>query len=293
MTKVETFYHQESSSLSYIVYDHVAGHAIIIDSVLDFSANSGQISCQFVDRQIEFMEKNQLTLVWILETHAHADHLSAAYYLKTKLNAKIAVGAGIQEVQQTFNTVFNYQQGKATTDIFDRLLQHNDQLSFGDLTCRIIATPGHTSDSITFLINDNAFVGDTLFMPDGGTARCDFPGGSSEQLFDSVQQLHQLPSATKLWMCHDYQPNDRALSYVTTVANSKANNIHLREGINKTEFVELRSKRDANLQVPTLLYASLQVNIHGGRLPVSEVSGQTYLKTPLQIANNLQQLRML
>ncbi|NRA60638.1 MAG: MBL fold metallo-hydrolase [Psychrobium sp.] len=293
MAKVETFYHQESSSLSYIVYDLVAGHAIIIDSVLDFSANSGQISSQFVDRQIEFMEKNQLTLVWILETHAHADHLSAAYYLKTKLNAKVAVGAGIQEVQQTFNTVFNYQQGKATTDIFDRLLQHNDQLSFGDLTCRIIATPGHTSDSITFLINDNAFVGDTLFMPDGGTARCDFPGGSSEQLFDSVQQLHQLPSATKLWMWHDYQPNDRALRYVTTVANSKANNIHLREGINKTEFVELRSKRDANLQVPTLLYASLQVNIHGGRLPVSEVNGQTYLKTPLQIANNLQQLRML
>mgnify|MGYP002477490966 CR=1 FL=1 len=266
---VNVFYHPNTSTLSYIVFDQAGGHAVVIDSVLDFAVNSGKVEPDFADRLVTFITENDLTVDWILETHAHADHLSAASYLKIKLGGKIAVGKRITEVQKAFKDVLvmsddELREGK---DGFDHLFEDNECFSFGSLTGDVIATPGHTCDSVTYLIHGNAFVGDTLFMPDFGSGRCDFPGGDPGVLYDSIMRLYNLPDETKIWICHDYQPGGRELAFLTSVGESKAENVHLNQGIAKDDFVKLRRSRDIHLDVPKLLYPSVQVNIRAGQLP--------------------------
>lgn len=280
---IETFFHPNTFTLSYVVYDKPGGHAVIIDSALDYDSFSGTIETQFADSQVAFIRQKDLTVDWLLETHAHADHVSAAAYLKTQLNSKIGVGKGIIGVQQTFKQVFNIPDSELIADgkVFDRLFEDGESFQFGELQCRILATPGHTNDSIVFLIEDNAFIGDTLFMPDSGTARCDFPGGDAALLFDSIEKIHQLPEQTKLWMCHDYQPNGRELQTHTTVATSKKDNIHVGNNNDKDTFIELRNTRDSGLKVPKLLYPAVQINIRGGNLPKPESNGSAYVKIPL------------
>lgn len=280
--QIKAFYHQSTSTLSYIVFDQVGGHAVVIDSVLDFAANSGKVETHFVDQLVVFLEENDLTLDWVLETHAHADHLSAASYLKSKLGGRIGVGKGIIEVQKAFKGLLAISDEELWDghDGFDHLFEDNESFTFGSLTGQVIATPGHTSDSVTYVVQGNAFIGDTLFMPDFGSARCDFPGGDAGVLYDSIMRLYGLPDETKLWICHDYQPGGRALAYLTSVAESKADNIHLSQHVTKEDFIKFRRDRDSQLDVPKLLYPSVQVNIRAGQLPVR------FFKIPVVLAGN-------
>jgi glyoxylase-like metal-dependent hydrolase (beta-lactamase superfamily II) len=267
--KIEMFFHLCTSTLSYVVYDKVQGHGVIIDSALDFSANTGVIKTCFADQQLEFIRKNKITIEWVLETHAHADHLTASHYLKAQLGAKVAIGIGIIDVLGSFKTVLAMTEtdvAQAITD-FDTLLEDGDSITFGQEKIQVLATPGHTSDSVSYLIDGNAFVGDSLFMPDFGTARCDFPGGDANQLYNSISRLHALPDDTMLWVGHDYQPGGRDLAYCVTVAASKKNNIHVNPNVNKAEFVRIRQQRDSQLDPPKLLYPAIQVNIRAGLLP--------------------------
>ncbi|MEI8595818.1 MBL fold metallo-hydrolase [Photobacterium sp. Hal280] len=282
---IKAFYHTDTSTISYLVYDKQGGHAAIIDSVLDFAAHSGKVWTAFADQQLAFIKEQQLTVDWILETHAHADHLSAAHYLREQLGSPIGVGEGIVKVQKTFKAVFNIDDDALMADgqVFDHLFKEGEVFTFGTLTGKVMSTPGHTNDSVTYLIEGNAFVGDTLFMPDGGTARCDFPGGDAGVLYDSVSRLHSLPAETRLWMCHDYQPDGRELAYVTTVAESRCDNIHIHEGVDKDTFIQVRQARDKHLDVPKLLYPSVQVNIRGGQLPAAESNDTAYIKIPLTL----------
>ncbi|KKD00757.1 MULTISPECIES: MBL fold metallo-hydrolase [Photobacterium] len=282
---IKAFYHTDTSTISYVVYDKQGGHAAIIDSVLDFAAHSGKVWTAFADQQLAFIKEQQLTVDWILETHAHADHLSAAHYLREQLGSPVGVGEGIIKVQKTFKAVFHIDDDELLPDgqVFDHLFHDGELFTIGALTGKVLSTPGHTNDSVTYLIEGNAFVGDTLFMPDGGTARCDFPGGDAGVLYDSVSRLHSLPAETRLWMCHDYQPEGRELAYVTTVAESRSHNIHIHQGVDKDAFIQVRQDRDQHLDVPKLLYPSVQVNIRGGKLPATEKNGTAYIKIPLTI----------
>lgn len=288
---IKHFFHQDSSTISYLIYDLISLDAVIIDSALDYKSNSGNISFDFANAQIEFITQHKLTLVWILETHAHADHLSAAHYLKSQLGGKIAIGKFITQAQQTFKDIF----ALSDTDVsvsgkeFDRLLSHNDTLYIGDTAIKVLETPGHTKDSVTYLIEDNAFIGDTLFMPDSGSARCDFPGGGAAELYQSIKQIYALPDNTKLWMCHDYQPNGRELQYQTTVADSKLSNIHITDEVTLECFVAIRQTRDAKLAVPRLLYPALQVNIKAGKLPQISKDQPAFFKIPVHIQNAKEQ----
>ncbi|MGF1684659.1 MBL fold metallo-hydrolase [Photobacterium minamisatsumaniensis] len=266
---IQAFYHTSTSTISYVVFDQEGGHCIVIDSALDFDFSSGEVSAEFADQLVDFIEANDLTIVWILETHAHADHLSAASYLKKCLGGKIGVGQGIDQVQKYFKTSLDLGDDlfSAGHDGFDHRFADHEVFSFGHLAGKVLSTPGHTSDSVTYLIEGNAFVGDTIFMPDFGSARCDFPGGNAEQLYDSISLLYQLPNETILWMCHDYQPGGRELRYQATVSESKKQNVHIPSTMPKDEFVAFRTQRDAQLNVPKLLYPSVQVNIRAGQLP--------------------------
>jgi glyoxylase-like metal-dependent hydrolase (beta-lactamase superfamily II) len=280
---IKTFFHQASSTISYVVYDAQSLDAMIIDSALDYTAHSGKLWTEFADQQIAFIEQKKLNIQWILETHAHADHISAAHYLGAKIRGKIAAGSGIKHVQKTFIDFFNlslddYTGGQAH---FDKLFEDGDYFMLGSYKVTVLSTPGHTNDSVTYLVDDNAFVGDTLFMPDGGTARCDFPGGSASVLFKSIEKLHALPSHTKLWMCHDYQPAGRELKYQCTVEQSRAFNIHVNKNVTCDDFVRLRESRDETLDIPRLLYPAVQLNISAGRLPKKESNGRRYIKQPL------------
>ncbi len=283
MVNIQAFYHDESATISYVVFDCFAGYAIIIDSVLDFSISSGVISTKFADSQIQFIRDNQLNVVWILETHAHADHLTAAQYIKSQLGGKTAVSSHITETQKTFKFLLNIddEANYQSEDTFDLLLTDQQKIKAGKLEILIWATPGHTSDSLTFIIGNNAFVGDTVFMPDSGTARCDFPGGDAALLYDSINRLHTLPDNTQLWMCHDYQPDNRKLAYVTDVLTSKKSNIHINTRVSKSEFIARRTNRDNTLAAPKLLYPAIQVNICGGKLPQTENNGQAFIKIPI------------
>jgi len=283
MVSINAFFHDASSTISYVVYDISSNKAMIIDSALDYLSHSGKLWTEFADKQIKFIEDNKLNVEWILETHAHADHISAAHYLQTKLGGKVGASIGIKGVQKTFIDFFNLDQSSYSSNgkPFDVLFNDGDTFMLGSISVEVIATPGHTNDSVTYLIEGNAFVGDTLFMPDAGTARCDFPGGSAKTLFNSIEKLHRLAPETVLWMCHDYQPNGRELKYYCTVEQSKQNNIHV--GHNRTcdDFVTLREARDQNLDIPKLLYPSIQLNIAGGRLPAKEANGKQYIKQPI------------
>jgi len=281
---VKSFFHPDTGTASYMVVDTSGKYAVIIDSMLDLDLASGEISASVADKQLNYAKEHQLKIVWILETHAHADHLTSAAYLQQKTQAKIAVGQGITEVQQHFKQWFTQPLSMAEKPSgFDRLLTEQDYLSFGESQIKIFATPGHTDDSISYLIEDNVFVGDTLFMPDGGTARCDFPGGSAEKLWSSIEKIYELPADTKIWVCHDYQPNGREVSVQTTVADSKANNIHINERTRKQDYVLMRNTRDKSLAVPRLLYPALQVNLNAGKLPQPAENGVQYLTIPLKV----------
>ena len=282
---IEMFFDKDSSTFSYVVADLATKHAVIIDPVLDYDAAAGLVSTQGADAMLAYIENAQLQIDWILETHAHADHLSAAHYLKQKTGAPVAIGEGIKKVQQTFKLVFNIADDElmAKGDYFDKLFSDNETFSIGSLNATVINTPGHTNDSVSYLIEDNLFVGDSLFMPDSGTARCDFPGGDAHILFRSIQRIYQLPEQTKIFMCHDYQPGGRELKYQTTVAEQKAKNIHVKADTPEQEFVQKREARDKTLAVPRLIYPSVQVNIRAGELPKAADNGVSYMKIPLKV----------
>lgn len=282
---IEMFFDKDSSTFSYVVADTHSRQAAVIDPVLDYDAAAGSIKTDGADNILAYLAQQQFSLQWILETHAHADHLSAADYLKRKTGAPIAIGEGIKKVQQIFKLVFNLGDDELTAkgDYFDKLFSDSETFAIGSLDAQVINTPGHTNDSVSYLIAGNLFVGDSLFMPDAGTARCDFPGGDAHILFRSIQRIYQLPEDTRIFICHDYQPNGRELRYQTSVAEQKAANIHVKADTPEHEFVQKRETRDKTLAVPRLIYPSVQVNIRGGQLPKAEANSVSYIKIPLTL----------
>lgn len=280
---ITDFFDTDSNTYSYVVADTATKKAAIIDSVLDFDVRSGKTSTESADAIIAFVEEQGFTVEWHLETHVHADHLSAAPYLKKRLGGKTAVGAHIERVQKTFKTIFNAEAEFQTDGSqFDVLLNDGDQIEIGQAKVDVLHTPGHTPACSTYIVEgEHGFVGDTLFMPDAGTARCDFPGGDAATLFRSVKKLLQLPDSTKLYMCHDYGPEGRDFRNRTTVKEQRDNNIHVRDGIELDSFVSMRTERDATLAMPTLMLPSVQVNMRAGELPPAENNGVRYLKIPL------------
>jgi glyoxylase-like metal-dependent hydrolase (beta-lactamase superfamily II) len=278
---VSPFLHKPTSTWTYVVADPRTRKCAVIDPVLDFDQKSGRTSTEAADAVVAFVRGQRFTNEWILETHAHADHLSAAPYLQAALGGEIAIGEGIRAVQRAFRDILNLgPEFPADGRQFNRLLAADEEFAIGALTVRTIATPGHTSDSLSYLIDDAVFVGDSIFMPDGGTARCDFPGGDAKLLYASIRRLYELPAATRVFVCHDYGPGGREILCETTVAAERRGNIHLRDGVTEQAFVELRTRRDAGLELPTLLYPAVQFNIRGGRPPPAESNGKCYLKLP-------------
>ena len=280
--QVETFFDKATNSFTHLVYDQNSRDAVVIDPILDFEPAAMSITTHSANNLLNSLSAKDLKLGWILETHVHADHLTAAAWLKEKTGAQIAIGKGITQVQQTFNQLFELSGDDAgDTHHFDRLLNDGDTLKAGSLNIEVIATPGHTPSCCTFHIGNCAFVGDTLFMPDFGTARCDFPGGDARMLYQSLQKTLSLPPETKLYMCHDYMPGGRELQWQTTVSAQKQNNIHIHDGIGEEEYVKMRTERDQQLSVPKLILPALQINIRAGRLPQSSEQGSQFLKLPI------------
>lgn len=276
------FYDPATSTISYIVSDPAARVAAIIDPVLDYDPKSGRTNTASADALISRVHEKGLSVEWIIETHAHADHLSAAPYIKEKLGGMIGIGAHIDTVQKVFSDVFNTgTEFETDGSQFDHLFKPDEAFEVGSISGHVIHTPGHTPACSTFVIGDAAFVGDTLFMPDGGTARCDFPGGDAATLFGSIQKIFELGDDIRLFMCHDYQPGGREPAWETSVAEQKKNNIHVREGTTEAQFVEMRTKRDATLEMPTLILPSIQVNMRAGRFPPAEDNGTVFLKIPV------------
>jgi len=279
---VAAFLHADSNTWSYVASDPATRTAAIIDPVLDFDAKSGRTGTTSAQALLEHARQHALDVRWLLETHAHADHLSAAHWLKAQLpGARLAIGAGIRAVQATFRPLFNADFAIDGSQ-FDVLFEDGDAFAFGASNARVFAVPGHTPDSVAYLIGDALFTGDSLFLPDGGSARCDFPGGDAAQLYRSIQRLFaELPDDTRVFVCHDYGPGGRALAHETTIGAQKRDNIHLRVGIDEAAFVAARTTRDATLPVPALLLPALQVNLRAGALPEPEDNGVRYLKIPL------------
>ena len=281
---IKAFFDPETWTFTYVVYEKPATPCVVIDSVLNFDPKSGRTSTNSADELITFIQKNHLQLAWILETHAHADHLSAAPYIQKQLGGKIAIGYHIQDVQKVFKGIFNLEpEFKVDGSQFDYLIEEGRNLEFGNLSIHPIFVPGHTPACMAYEIGDAIFVGDTLFMPDVGTARCDFPGGSANNLYKSIQKILSYPDNTRLFMCHDYPPSNRPVAYETTVAKQKKDNIHIHDGISEEQFVEMRTKRDKTLQMPVLLLPSIQVNVRAGHPPPPENNGKRYLKIPLDV----------
>lgn len=278
---IEPFFHAGTGTWTYVV--HRDGDAVVIDPVLDYDPKSGRIGTESVRAVQQYLQDNGLTLRRVLETHAHADHLTSAQVLHAATGAPVGIGTGIRKVQAHFAGVFGLDpQDPALQDAFDATFSDGDRIEAGNLHFEVMATPGHTSDSLSYRIEDNVFVGDTLFAPDVGCARCDFPGGDASMLYDSIQRFYALPEATVLWLCHDYPPGGRAPRASVTVGESKASNVMLDGGTSREEFIARRRARDAQLPAPVLLYPSLQVNIRGGHLPPAQANGRRYLSTPLQ-----------
>jgi glyoxylase-like metal-dependent hydrolase (beta-lactamase superfamily II) len=286
--EVRAFFHKATWTMTYVVADPTAKRAAIVDPALDYDPASGRTGTLAADEVVAFVRERGWAVDWILETHAHADHLSAAQHLKRALGGKVAIGQGITAVQGTFVKVFGLE-GEVAADgsQFDHLFRDGERFKVGGIGAEVLHTPGHTDDSVTYLIGDAAFIGDTMFMPDGGTARCDFPGGDARRLYRSIQRILALPPATRLFMCHDYQPGGRELRYETTIAAQRAENLHLRgdgqAGTSEDEFVRMREARDATLGMPNLIVQSIQVNIRAGRLPEPDAQGRRFLKTPLDL----------
>ena len=279
---VTAFFDETTFTVTYVAADPASAHAAIIDPVLDYDPASGRTSTASADAVAAFVEDNGLTVDWILETHVHADHLSAAPYLRAQLGGRVAIGRNIATVQQTFKGVFNIEDLATDGSQFDQLFDDGDEFKVGSIAGSIIGTPGHTPACITYVVGDAAFVGDTLFMPDFGTARTDFPGGDAGMLFDSIQKILALPDSTRLFMCHDYKaPGRDEFAWETSVAEQRASNVHVGGNVSRDEFVAMRERRDAELGMPRLILPSIQVNVRAGRLPEPEANGVSYLKIPL------------
>ncbi len=281
--QIEPFFDPTTFTVTYVVTDTAAKACAIIDPVLDFDAASGRTSSASAEKVINYIRNLRLRLEWILETHAHADHLSAGHYIKSRLGGKLAIGAHIVDVQKIFAKVFNFSDGFAPDGKqFDALFEHNDTITIGDIKGRVMHTPGHTPACITYVFEDAAFVGDTLFMPDYGSARADFPGGDARTLYRSMRQILDLPPDTRIFTCHDYKaPGRSEFAWESTVRDQRHSNIHVRDGIREDEFVTMRTARDKTLNVPQLILPSIQINIRAGALPPAEENGLSYLKLPL------------
>lgn len=281
--EVKTLFDSATFTLTYIVYDEETKDGIIIDSVLNYNPNSGKITTRSIDEAMEFINSENINIHYILETHAHADHLTGSQKLKELMpNAKIGIGAKIKVVQETFKDFFNLKDLETDGSQFDILLEDGQEINAGSLTLKVLSTPGHTPACLSFLIGDKVFTGDALFMPDFGTGRCDFPAGSAEDLYDSVtEKLYTLPDSTQVFVGHDYMIGGRALKYMTTIGDSKAENIQLQGDTSKEDFIEFRTTRDKKLEAPRLLLPSIQVNILAGNRPEPEDNGTSYLKLPI------------
>ena len=282
--QIKSFFDEATSTFSYIVYKEEGCACAVIDAVMNYDPKSAHTSSQSADQMIRFMKEHRLSLNWILETHVHADHFSAAHYLQSTLGGKIAIGAHIEHTQRLFNPFFYLQKNNATPEtFFNVLLQDNQTFNIGDLTVTALHVPGHTPCDIAYHIEDAVFVGDTLFMPDLGTARCDFPGGDAAKLYQSIQRILSFPDDTRLFMCHDY-PSSRSGAESrceSSVAEQRAYNIHIHEGISEAEFVAMRTERDITLELPALILPSLQINLRAGQFPLPDANGISYLKIPL------------
>ncbi|WMW79839.1 MBL fold metallo-hydrolase [Undibacterium cyanobacteriorum] len=277
-----SFFDPVTCTASYIVFDREGGTAAVIDPVLDYDPKSGRTKTKSADSLLTALEEKGLRLEWIIETHAHADHLSGAHYLRNKVGGKIAIGVHIDQVQNVFKKLFHLEPEFAVNGSqFDHLFQEDETFHIGDLQAKALYVPGHTPADMAYQIGDAIFVGDTMFMPDVGTARCDFPGGDAHMLYRSVHRLLGFPGETRLYMCHDYPPNGREVRFYTTVAEQRQHNIHVRDGISEEDFVAMRKKRDATLDMPMLILPAVQVNIRAGNPPPPEANGISYLKIPL------------
>lgn len=278
---IKTFFDPATFTATHVVSCPVTKAAAVIDSVMDYDPKAGRTSTISADRVIAHVRAHGLSVQWHLETHAHADHLSAAPYLKDNLGGRIAIGSHIQQVQGVFKQIFNAKDLNTDGSQFDHLFADDERFAIGELEAIALYTPGHTPACVTYLIGSDAFVGDTLFMPDYGSARCDFPGGDARTLYRSIRKLLALPPSTRLHLCHDYSPDGRAVQWETTVAEQRAANIHVHDGVSEDDFVAMRTARDKTLDMPTLLLPSVQVNVRAGHLPPAEDNGTRYLKIPL------------
>ena len=280
---ITSFFDEATNTISYIVCDPNGSACAIIDSVLDFDFASGRTDTRSADKLINFVKENKLDVQWLLESHVHADHLSAAPYIQMEVGGKIGIGSHITDVQETFGKIFNEgTEFQRDGSQFDKLFVEGDTFHIGQLRGDVLHTPGHTPACMTYLIGDAAFVGDTLFMPDFGTARCDFPGGSSENLFSSIQKILSLPDATRIFVGHDYKaPGREHYAWETTVGEQKKKNIHIKSGKSKEDFVKLRDERDAKLAMPKLIVPSLQINMRAGNMPEPDEQGDVFLKVPI------------
>jgi glyoxylase-like metal-dependent hydrolase (beta-lactamase superfamily II) len=282
LPSVTAFFDEATFTVTYVAADPDTGRAAIIDPVLDFDPASGRTSTTSADKVIDFVRDSGLAVDWILETHIHADHLTAAPYLKEQLGGRIAIGSNVTAVQETFKSVFNIEDLETDGTQFDHLFVDGDEFKVGSIAGSIIGSPGHTPACITYVVGDAAFVGDTLFMPDFGTARADFPDGDAGMLYDSIQKILALPDGTRLFMCHDYKaPGRDEFRWETSVAEQRENNVHVNRNVSRDEFVAMREGRDAELGMPKLIIPSIQVNVRAGHLPDAESNGVRYLKIPL------------
>ncbi|MDD4886143.1 MAG: MBL fold metallo-hydrolase [Thiomonas sp.] len=278
---VQSWFHAPTFTATHCIIDPQTKHCAILDSVLDFDYASGRTKTEFADKIVSYVREQGLTVDWLLESHAHADHLSAAPYLKKVLGGQIAIGEHIQDVQKVFSQVFNDSTMPTDGSPFDHLFKDGEAFAIGKLQAKVMHTPGHTPACVTYLVGDSAFVGDTLFMPDYGTARCDFPGGDAHVLYQSVHKLYSLPPQTKLYLCHDYMPGGRDPIWQTTVQAERDGNVQLNEKTTEDEFVAFRKKRDATLNMPALILPSVQINVRAGEMPKAEANGVSYLKLPV------------
>jgi glyoxylase-like metal-dependent hydrolase (beta-lactamase superfamily II) len=283
-TSVRAFFDDKTGTVSYVITDRSTKSAAIVDPVLDFDIKSGRTATLQADKLIAHIQEHSLQVQWILETHAHADHLSGAHYLREKVGGRIAIGERITQVQSTFKKLYNLERGFLPDGgQFDHLFKDEEVFTIGQVEARALLVPGHTPADMAYVVDGAVFVGDTLFMPDLGTARADFPGGNAITLYRSIQRILDLPPATRMFVCHDYPPEGRAAAWETSVAQQRAMNIHVRDGVKEEDFVRMRQARDATLEVPELILPSLQVNIRAGRLPPAENDGVRYLKIPLDV----------
>jgi glyoxylase-like metal-dependent hydrolase (beta-lactamase superfamily II) len=283
LPRIQTFFDATTYTATHVVSCPVTRKAAVIDSVLDYDPKSGRTSTESAERVLAYLRDNELSVEWHLETHAHADHFSAAPYLAERVGGRIGIGRHIRDVQSVFKQIFNAKDMNTDGAEFDHLFDDGERFRIGDLEARVLHTPGHTPACVSYLIGNHAFVGDTLFMPDYGSARCDFPGGDARILYRSIRKLLSLPPETRLHLCHDYLPGGRPAQWESSVAEQRAANVHVHDGVSEDEFVAMRTARDKTLEMPTLMLPSVQVNVRAGHLPPPEDNGTRYLKIPLNV----------